>query len=283
MPPEPAEDAKDGRAAQRDDWAARADAWDRSSPQEIDATDVYDSRLIAAAGIKPGLRVVDLGSGTGQPALAIARTVGPGLVFATDLVPAMLAAARRRAAEAGLANIRFTVADMHHLPYADGAFDALTCRFGLMFPDDVAAAVAEMRRVLKRQARAAFLVWGPVEANELYDVTRRAMRTFLGLDPSTPPGKRHRFADAGSLTAALAAGGLDDVTEEEVLGESTFASDMPFWRSRLERTYPKETAALGEGDWSALDARVVDAIAPFRHGTDYRFRTFARLGVGRAP
>src|SRR5690606_2241998 len=93
--------------------------------------------LIEAAQVRSGARVLDLASGAGEPAIPIARAVGPsGEVVATDLVPEMLKGARRRAAEEGLANIRFEQADMEALPFADESFDAVTCRIGLMYAPD---------------------------------------------------------------------------------------------------------------------------------------------------
>ncbi len=273
----------DAGAAQRADWAARAAAWDRTSHDGVNKADIYNARLMDAAGVKAGQTVVDLASGTGEPALSMAGRVGRrGIVFATDLVPEMLGGARRRAVQARVANVRYVIADMHDLPYRDTAFDALTCRFGFMFPDDSLAAASQARRVLKPGCRAAFLVWGPVEENVLFNVTRRATRQFLGLDPDKPPGKRHRYAAAGSAPGVLRAAGFVDVTETDLIDDNETPADTPFWRARLERSYPREMAALTPEARQRLEASVVEALEPYRDGALYRLRTFARLCVGTA-
>ncbi len=273
----------DARAAQRADWAARAAAWDRTSHDGVNKADPYNARLMDAAGIQAGQTVVDLASGTGEPALGMAGRVGRrGIVFATDLVPEMLGGARLRAVQARVANVRYVIADMHDLPYRDAAFDALTCRFGFMFPDDSLAAARAARRVLKPGCRAAFLVWGPVEENVLFNVTRRATRQFLGLDPDEPPGKRHRFAAAGSVPEVLSAAGFADVSETDLIDDNETPADTPFWRARLERSYSKEMAALTPDARQRLEASVAEAFEPYRDGALYRLRTFARLCVGTA-
>ena len=273
----------DERAAQRAHWAARAAAWNRTADDGVNTADPYNIRLMDAAGVKAGQTVVDLASGAGEPALGMARRVGArGMVFATDLVPEMLGGARRRAVQAKVANIRYVSADMHDLPYRDAAFDALTCRFGFMFPDDSLAAAGQARRILKPGCRAAFLVWGPVEDNVLFNVTRRAVRQFLGLDPDEAPGKRHRYAAAGSAPGVLGAAGFKEVTETDLIDDNETPADEPFWRARLERSYSKEMATLTPDAWQKLEAGVVEALEPYRDGALYRLRTFARLCVGTA-
>ena len=273
----------DAKAAQRAYWAARAAAWDRTAHHGLTKADTYNARLMDAAGIKAGQTVADLASGTGEPALGMAERVGRrGIVCATDLVPEMLGGVRRRAVQAKISNLRYVIADMHDLPYRDAAFDALTCRFGFMFPDDSLAAASQARRVLKPGCRAAFLVWGPVEENVLFNVTRRAVRLFLGLDADEPPGKRHRYAAKDSAPGVLRAAGFKEVTETDLIDDNEMLADTPFWRARLERSYSKEMAPLTPDARQRLEASVVEALQPYRDGALYRLRTFARLCVGTA-
>ena len=72
-----------------------------------------------------------------------------GFVALQKLVPEMLDAARRNAAVQGLDNVEFRIADAESLPFSDGKFDRVTCRFGIMFFPDIPRAMAEIRRVLK--------------------------------------------------------------------------------------------------------------------------------------
>jgi ubiquinone/menaquinone biosynthesis C-methylase UbiE len=98
------------------------------------------------------MRILDIACGSGEPSLSLARAVGrTGRVVATDIVPGMLQVAEENARKERLSNIEFRVADAEAIPFPDGYFDAVTCRFGAMFFSDPARAMREARRVLKNR------------------------------------------------------------------------------------------------------------------------------------
>lgn len=108
--------------------------WQTWDPQLVAATRSATDALLAAVGIAPGMQVLDVASGTGEPALRIVALLGPhGHVTATDPVAPMLATAEAKAQREGLTNITFQVADAGALPFSDARFDAITCRMGVMF------------------------------------------------------------------------------------------------------------------------------------------------------
>ena len=79
-------------------WTIRAPAWNKWAERVEKMARRFNEPLIEAAGIKAGMHVLDLASGSGEPALTIARTVGEtGHVTATDLLDDMLEGTRRRA------------------------------------------------------------------------------------------------------------------------------------------------------------------------------------------
>jgi SAM-dependent methyltransferase len=96
-------------------------------------------------------RVLDVATGGGHTALAFAPHVRE--VVASDLTPAMLAAAGRHLAQRGASNVRFEIADAESLPFADGEFDVVTARFAPHHFPEPAAFVSESARVLKRGGR----------------------------------------------------------------------------------------------------------------------------------
>jgi cyclopropane fatty-acyl-phospholipid synthase-like methyltransferase len=101
--------------------------------------------IFAAAGIRPGMRVLDLGCGAGDVAFVAADLVGSdGHVVGVDRSPETLARARLRAEQRGLAQVRFVEGDVHE-PAPGGPFDAIVGRLVLMYVPDPAA-------VLRRQA-----------------------------------------------------------------------------------------------------------------------------------
>lgn len=186
--------------------------------------------LLEAAQVRTGLQVLDIGTGTGIPAVQVAGIVGPrGMVTATDPSAALLAEAEANARSAGLQNIEFRRAMVEALPFADGSFDAVVSQLGLMFAADLPRALGEVRRVLRPGCRAAFLAWGPYELNPFWrgfrDVVPRYQQsspaddatdaeTSRREDVEPDPRQPFRFADPASLAEALEQAGFLDVQAE---------------------------------------------------------------------
>ena len=104
---------------------------------------------VALAGVRPGQRVLDLASGTGDLARAFAPQVEPGgMVVSTDINGSMLAQGRAQLEDAGLC-VPATICDAEVLPFPDGSFDRVSVAFGLRNMTHKSRALAEMQRVLK--------------------------------------------------------------------------------------------------------------------------------------
>jgi SAM-dependent methyltransferase len=107
-------------------------------------------RLFQAAGLQPGMRVLDFGSGAGDVAMLAARFVGSGgEVVGVERDPAGVAAATERMERAGIANVRFVQGDVQTLDGVDGGFDAVVGRLVLMYLPDPAAALARAAQLLR--------------------------------------------------------------------------------------------------------------------------------------
>jgi len=108
---------------------------------------------VRVASPTSGTAALDLCSGTGDLALALARA-GAGRVVGTDFVPEMLEVARRKAAAAGSPDgVEFDFADAQDLPFGDGSFDVVTVGFGVRNLPDRAANFREVMRVLRPGGR----------------------------------------------------------------------------------------------------------------------------------
>ncbi|WP_172331912.1 class I SAM-dependent methyltransferase [Mangrovicoccus sp. HB161399] len=112
----------------------------------------FGPMLAEAAGIRAGMQVLDVATGTGVAARAAAAR--GAAVTATDINEGMLAVARPLAP-----GVAFRRADAEALPFPDEAFDAVTCQFGLMFFGDRAAALREMARVTRPGGHVAVAVF----------------------------------------------------------------------------------------------------------------------------
>src|SRR6202051_488528 len=171
--------------------------------------------LVEYAQLRPGMQVLDLASGTGEPAISLASRVGAnGHVTALDLSADLLEIAAQRARTRGLKNFTTQRADAHSLPFPDSSFDLATSRFGVMFFRDPVLALRELRRVLRPAARACFLAWGPV-AQPYWQSMMGVVHRRVG-GPMLPPGGADpfRFSTPGSLSDVLNSGGFNAVEEE---------------------------------------------------------------------
>jgi arsenite methyltransferase len=168
---------------------ARFDAADaRRLDALYESADIVEQRrrTRAALATQPGEHVLDVGCGAGHLACELAREAGAsGGVTGVDLSGDMLAAARRRAAASGLDDgaVRFVRADAVALPLADDACDAAAATQALEYVDDLAAALAELRRVLRPQGRLAIVdtdwrscIWHSADRER----TERILRAWEG-------------------------------------------------------------------------------------------------------
>jgi len=172
--------------------------------------------LLQAAQLAPGMQVLDIASGTGDPLLSVARLVGPaGHVTASDQGAEMLAVAEESVREASLRNVTFRQADAHSLPFADNSFDRVTCRFGAMYFADALQAFGEIRRVLKPGGRVAFVAWGQLQDNPFMLASLAPLFKRVQVPPP-PPGAPtpFKYATPGSISSDLEEAGFKGIEEE---------------------------------------------------------------------
>src|ERR1700730_12106224 len=135
---------------QRRDWDVAAAGWKKWWPVFERAAQHVSDRLVELAGIDEGARVLAIATGNGEPALTAARRVGAsGRVIATDQSAGMLAIARDRAAALGAVKVEFREIDGEALTIPERDFDAIVCRWGLMFMPDVKGALREIYQRLR--------------------------------------------------------------------------------------------------------------------------------------
>ena len=99
--------------------------------------------------LRPGLRVLDVGSGPGNITVGLAETVAPGIVYGIDTEQSQVELAQAVTASLQQENATFQIGDATSLPFEDGFFDAVHCHDVLMHIPDTRAVLAEAMRVLK--------------------------------------------------------------------------------------------------------------------------------------
>jgi SAM-dependent methyltransferase len=154
--------------------------------------------VVAAAEVGPGMRVLDVGAGTGNAALPAAAAGAE--VVATDVTPELLAVGERHARERGL-SLRWQVADAQALPFADGEFDAVLSCIGAIFAPDHRATAHELLRVCRPGGTVVMANWTPDGGvREFFELLGR--HGFAGGDGPPPTAWGDPAYVAGLLAAA---------------------------------------------------------------------------------
>jgi ubiquinone/menaquinone biosynthesis C-methylase UbiE len=142
------------------DWAGIAEKFDLWLPHIAPVGE----RLLQALAACEGERIIDLGSGTGEPALTLAHRLGDRVeITGIDSAAPMVAVASEKVEREGLSNVRFRTMRAEELDYPDDSFDRAVSRFGVMLFDDPLRGTKEMRRVLRPGGRFAIAVWSTPE------------------------------------------------------------------------------------------------------------------------
>lgn len=193
-------------------------------------------RLVAAADVRPGERVLDVACGTGVVArLAAARVGGAGRVVGLDVNAAMLAVARALPPVPG-PRIAWCAAGALALPLAAAAFDVVLCQQGLQQFPDRAVAVSEMRRVLRSPGRLAASVWGRLERSPGMAALVDALERHVGVAAANNRRAPFALGDADALGDLIAAAGFRDVAVRSVVGVARFPSPEKLVEYQLAAT-----------------------------------------------
>jgi SAM-dependent methyltransferase len=273
-------------ASSKPDWGSSyrliaADKWKtKSGAMGRDVTEA----LVDYAQPRAGMKVLDLASGTGEPAISLAPRVEPGgHVTALDLSSELLEIAAERARERKLANLTIKQADAHKVPFPDDSFDLVTSRFGVMFFQ--IKALQEARRVLKPGARACFIAWGPFE-QPFWLSMMGVVHKYAGGERTAPGQDPCRYGQPGSLSGALREAGFEQIEEAtktlpwtwpgpaEEVWEQAQAMSTPFLP--MIKRVPAEK-------WGQMNREVLESVGRYADGGAIKFGAVVVLASGTKP
>jgi len=207
--------------------------WDRIAPG-YDRTNTPTQMRVASeglrrAGIRQGMRFLDVAAGSGALSIPAARLGAH--VLATDQSPVMLELLTARARREGL-DIAIRAMDGHSLELDDDSYDIVGSQFGVMLFPDMPRAVREMARVAKPGGRVLLHAYGDPHQIDFLAFLVGAIQTvrpaFSG-PPMDPPPLEFQLADPGRMHAELAAAGLRDVSVDVVTETTDFRSGSELW------------------------------------------------------
>jgi ubiquinone/menaquinone biosynthesis C-methylase UbiE len=269
-------------------WQTSARYWDKYRAVITEMFAPLTSALVEEAQIGIGQKVLDIGGGSGEPSLTIARIVGPtGSVMYTDPVAGMLESAQAEAGRRGLTNIHFKRCSADDLPFADCTFDVAIGRLSAMFFVDPVTAVREALRVVLKDGRVAFAVWGPTEANPFFSSITDVIDQFLdGLPQDSDAPDTFRFAVPGKLAGALKQSDADNVIERQLNFRIEAAiSFEQFWQLRTEmsETLREKMARLTAAQLPTVKQAVADAAQKYFVSGTMSFPAEALIVSGKKP
>jgi ubiquinone/menaquinone biosynthesis C-methylase UbiE len=252
----------------RQQWQDAAEAWHRWGP--FVGTWLHDAteRMLDAAGVTTGARVLDVAAGAGEQSLRAARRVGAtGRVLATDIAPDLLARAAQDAADAGLAQVDTLELDGERLDsLGAGTFDAAISRVGLIYFPDQQAALRGIHHALRPGGRVSCVVYSTPEANRFFSVPVGIIRSRAQLPPPLPgqPGP-FSLGSPGALEAAYEEAGFRDVAVTAVDSPVRLPSAADCVRFQRESfgALHQMMRSLTPAERDATWAEIVDALTAF--------------------
>jgi SAM-dependent methyltransferase len=179
----------------------------------------------AFAGAGPGMRLLDVGCGTGALTAELVKHARPELVSAIDPAPQFVDVCRARAPGADV-----RVGPAEQLPWPDGEFDRVLAQLVLPFLADAAAAVVEMRRVARPSGTVAACMWG---SNDEMELTGTFWRAASRVEVGAPGDRLMRFRNEGEIAALFRGAGYSNIESAPLDVTATYASFDDFWQSIL--------------------------------------------------
>lgn len=218
----------------------------------------WTSRVLDAAHVAEGHRVLDVACGTGVLARDAFERVGPtGMVVGVDPNPGMLAVAR------GLADgIDWREGVAENLPAEEGAFDRVVSQFGMMFFRDRSRALREMMRVLEAGGRFAIAVWDGLEQSPAYATEVQLLDEMAGSAAADALRAPFILGDRDGLVGMFADVGLG-VEVNTIVGRARFPSIRAMVEADLRGWLPVMGVDLAEEQISAILAAAEDRLDPF--------------------
>jgi SAM-dependent methyltransferase len=238
-------------------WEAMAPRWERGRELLWRSTRPVSEWLVARLDPRPGQVILDLAAGTGETGFLAAPLLEPdGRLIVADREPGMVEAARRRAAELGVANAEFRVLDAEAVDLPDASVDGVLNRFGYILRGEPPRALGEIRRLLRPGGRLAFSVWAARELNAWMTVPADVMVERGRLSPQSEAEIRlSARRNPESIRALLAAAGFGEPEFEALPVSYRFADAEELWFFVSELRGPVALALAGLPEEEQVEIR----------------------------
>ncbi|HYY86749.1 MAG TPA: class I SAM-dependent methyltransferase [Nitrososphaeraceae archaeon] len=212
-------DPEEFKINQKNSWDSVAAGWGKWWKTIENGAQTVSDKLVELAEIRAGQRVLDVATGIGEPAITAGKIVGQeGHVTATDISPEMLAIGEERARSQGLQNImEFVQSDAENLKLrTDDKFDAILCRWGLMFLPNLDTALSNLYDKLVSGGKLAAAVWSEPSKVPFISLSMDTARKHIGALPGQGLPGPLSLADVDSLKKSFDKAGFADIRTEKI-------------------------------------------------------------------
>jgi ubiquinone/menaquinone biosynthesis C-methylase UbiE len=258
-------------------WQAMAPGWEARRAYLAEFSKDITTWLVEKLDARSGQTILELAAGPGDTGYAAARAIGSsGTLISTDLSPAMVEVAQRRAIEVGITNVEHRVLDAEQNDLPSGSVDGVICRWGYSLMLDPVKALAETRRVLRSGGRHTLSVMGPPQHNPWGALLMRAV-VGLGLIP--PPDPRHpgglfSLGEHDDLHKTIDAAGFNEAEIADMPFRLRFSDFDDYWRFILE---------FAGGVSALLSSFPPDTLAKVREATAENIAGYSSAGGYEFP
>lgn len=199
--------------------------------------DPFRADLIARLRVRSGEKILDLGTGPGEPALTIAEQVGPrGHVTGVDLSENMISIAQRVASARSAANAEFRVMDCSTLDFESAVFDGVVSSFGFQIFTDPERAAQQAFRVLRPQGRIAVSVWSTGDRVPWIDAIVGPMLKHAEPDETGYIPTPYELGAPGEMASFLTKAGFQDTQEDRLVHSMHWDDEAQYLQSLLKAT-----------------------------------------------
>jgi SAM-dependent methyltransferase len=264
-------DRTEYRETSRKSWNEVAPTWDERREEIARPVAGVRDRMLELLDPRGGETILDIACGSGEMSELVAPHADR--VICTDFADAMVAAARRRGEQLGLANVDYRVMDAESMDLDNGSVDGAMCRFGFMLMSDHVAALRETRRVLRDGGRLVFAVWGEPMRNPWVLVPGSVLIERGHMPPPDPDGPGiFALGDRDKLESSLAAADLTAAVIEDIEIEHRSSGGDELWE-RVSTTMGPMATVIAEqpaDEQAAIREAMLERAEAFRGDDGYR-------------